>query len=71
SFRNGVPANPVLLEYYKKLSESKPKKVAIGAVMHKLINHFFAILRDKKPFELRLPEVHKKLYLNSNLHEVI
>ncbi|SFU44101.1 hypothetical protein SAMN04487886_10281, partial [Clostridium sp. DSM 8431] len=49
----------VLLEYYKKLSESKPKKVAIGAVMHKLINHFFAILRDKKPFELRLPEVHK------------
>ena len=71
SFRNGVPANPVLLEYYNKLIKSKPKKVAIGAIMHKLINHFFAILRDKKPFELRLPEVHKKLYLNSNLHEVI
>ena len=71
SFRNGVPANPVLLEYYKKLTASKPKKVAIGAIMHKLINHFFAILRDKKPFEMRLPETHKKIYLNSNLQKVI
>ena len=71
SFRNGVPANPILLEYYKKLTASKPKKVAIGAVMHKLINHFFAILRDKKPFEMRLPETHKKMYLHSNLQEVI
>lgn len=26
SFRNGVPANPVLLEYYNKLIKSKPKK---------------------------------------------
>jgi hypothetical protein len=39
--------------------------------MHKLINHFFAILRDKKPFELRQPEVHKQLYLNKNLRVVI
>ncbi len=39
--------------------------------MHKLINHFFAILKDKNPFELRLPEIHKKLYLNSTLQKVI
>lgn len=71
SFRNGVPANTVLLAYYKKLTASKPKKVAIGAIMHKLINHFFAILRDKKPFEMRLPEIHKKMYLDSNLQKVI
>lgn len=71
SFRNGVPANPVLLAAYNKLTKSKAKKVAIGAIMHKLINHFFAILRDKKPFELRLPETHKKLYLENNLEIVI
>lgn len=71
SFRNGVAANPVLLEYYKKLTTSKPKKVAIGAIMHKLVRHFFAILRDKKPFELRLPEVHKRLYLERNLQAVV
>lgn len=71
TFRNGVPANQVLFEIYQKLIQSKPKKVAIGAIMHKLINHFFAILRDQKPFEMRLPETHKKLYLDSNLKEVI
>ena len=71
TLRNGVPANPVLLAYYKKLTQSKPKKVGICAVMHKLINHFFAILRDKKTFELRLPETHKKLYLESQLKVII
>lgn len=71
SFRNGVPANPVLLASYNKLTQSKPKKVAIGAIMHKLINHFFAILRDKKPFEMRIPETHKKLYLENHLKRVI
>ena len=71
SFRNGVPANPVLLAYYKKLTTSKAKKIAICAIMHKLINHFFAILRDKKTFELRLPETHKKLYLERYLEIVI
>lgn len=69
--RNGVAANPVLLSYYKKLCEKKPKKVAICAVMHKLINHFFAILRDQKPFELRLPETHQKLYIDSNLKAIV
>lgn len=71
TLRNGAPANPVLLAYYKKLTQSKPKKVGICAVMHKLINHFFAILRDKKTFELRLPETHKKLYLKSQFKIII
>lgn len=70
-FRNGVPANPVLFAYYNKLTTSKPKKIGICAIMHKLINHFFAILRDKKTFELRLPETHKKLYLENHLKVVI
>lgn len=71
TLRNGVPANSVLLAYYKKLTTCKPKKTAICAIMHKLINHFFAILRDKKAFELRLPETHKKLYIERHLQIVI
>jgi len=58
--RNGQPTNPVLLEFYNKKLQSKPKKVALGAVMHKLIFIIFAVLRDKKPFELRTPEEHAK-----------
>ena len=71
TYRNGVPSNSVLLTFYNKLIECKPKKVAICAIMHRLINHFFAILRDKKPFELRTPETHKRLYLQNHLHKVI
>lgn len=69
--RNGVAANPVLLAYYKKLTLRKPKKVAICAIMHKIINHFFAILRDQKPYELRLPETHNKIYNQNKLKPVI
>ena len=53
--------NPVLFEYYNKKLISKPKKVALVAVMHKLVYIIFAVLRDQKPFVLRTPEEHKKL----------
>ena len=36
--------------------------VAIGAVMHKVCNIVFAVLRDEKAFELRSPEEHCKQY---------
>jgi len=49
-------ANPVLLAYYEKKGKSKPGKVAMCAVMHKLCNIIFAVLRDQQPFELRQPE---------------
>ena len=52
------PPNPVLAEYYERKCEEKPKKVALAAVMHKLVNIIFAVLRDRKPFELRTPEQH-------------
>ena len=60
--RNGDAINPVLQEYYQKKKESKAKKVALGAVMHKISNIIFAVLRDEKPFELRTNEQHTKLY---------
>jgi len=59
--RNSEPCNPVLMDFYKRKSQSKPKKVALGAVMHKLVYIIFAVLRDRKPFELRTPEEHAKM----------
>jgi transposase len=56
--RNGNALSPFLYEYYQKKAASKPKKVAIGAVMHKISNIIFAVLRDGKPFELRDPKQH-------------
>jgi transposase len=54
--------NPVLKEYYEKKKQSKPKMAALGAVMHKICNIIFAVLRDGKPFVLKTPEEHRKSY---------
>jgi transposase len=51
--RNGVAINPVLHEYYQDKKQSKPKKVALGAVMHKVSNIIFAMLRDKSILSLK------------------
>lgn len=64
--RNGQEHNPVLYEFYRKKCLSKPKKVALGAVMHKLVAIIFAVLRDKKPFVLRKPEEHAKMLAAKN-----
>ncbi len=59
--RDKQACNPVIMEYYKNKCQSKPKKVAIGAVMRKIICIIFAILRDKKPYEMRSPEKHAQM----------
>ena len=66
SKRNKEAINPVLMDYYKKKSQSKAKKVAIGAVMHKLVYIIFAVMRDSKPFELREPKVHAQMLTVKN-----
>jgi len=58
--RDKTAYNPVLMEYYKNKCQSKPKKVALGAVMRKLVNYIFAVLRDRKPYELRSPKSTRK-----------
>ena len=58
--KNVAPRNPVLAEFYEKKRMSKPHNVAVVAVMHKILNIVFAVLRDQKPFELRTPEEHDK-----------
>lgn len=60
--KSGNPNNPVIYEYYEKKKQTKPKMVALGAVMHKITNLIFAVLRDNKPFVIRTPEEHKLLH---------
>nr|WP_312580090.1 IS110 family transposase [Sedimentibacter sp.] len=63
--RNGSANNPVLREYYLKKCQSKPKMVALGAVMHKVCNIVFAILRDEREFEIITPKEHQMNYLKA------
>ena len=63
--RKGIPNNSVLRNYYLAKCQSKPKMVALGAVMHKVCNIIFAMLRDHKQFEIISPEQHKLNYLIS------
>ena len=62
--RNGEKTNQVLYEFYEGKCVNKPKKVALIAVMHKLVFVIFAVLRDRKPFVLRKPEEHAKTLMN-------
>ena len=55
---SGTPVNPVIYDYYTRKCSGKKKPVAMGAVMHKICNIIFAMLRDKKPFEIITPEEH-------------
>lgn len=57
-----TPSNPVVYDYYIRKCASKKKNVAVGAVMHKICNIIFAMLRDNKPFEIIIPEAHCKQY---------
>ena len=59
--RNKQACNPVILEFYKQKCQSKPKKVALGAVMRKLVCIIFAVLRDRRPYQLRSPQEHAQM----------
>ena len=61
--KNGEPKNPVLRAYYLEKCKSKAKMTALGAVMHKLCNSVFAVLRDERPFVLISPQEHRQNYL--------
>jgi transposase len=63
--RNGVPINKVLLDYYQTNLNGKKAKVALVAIMHKIINYIFAVLRNQTPFEQRDPKIHKQMFLEN------
>lgn len=56
--RKGDANNPILRDYYLNKCKSKLKMVALGAVMHKVCNIIFALLRDSAPFTFITPEQH-------------
>ncbi|MBV4448001.1 IS110 family transposase [Clostridium tyrobutyricum] len=62
--RNGEPINKVLLNFYKENMKGKSKKIGLVAIMHKLINYIFSVLKNQKEYEPRDPKIHAKMYLN-------
>ena len=62
--KNGEPKNPVLRAYYQEKCKCKAKMTALGAVMHKLCNIVFAVLRDEQPFILISSQEHRQNYLS-------
>lgn len=65
--RNGEATNSVLLDYYKNNMNGKSKKVGLIAIMHKLMKYIFSVLRNQKPYEIRNPKLHLKMYLENQL----
>ena len=63
--RDGQATNKVLLDYYQDNLKGKKKKVALVAIMHKLVNYLFAVLREQKPYEQRAPKIHQQMYLRN------
>jgi len=62
--RNEQPFNAVLQSFYQDKAKSKIKKVALGAVMHKICKIVFAVLRDGVSFTLITQEEHIQRYSN-------
>lgn len=62
---NGKPVNAILLNYYNETLNKKAKKAKLGAVMHKLTDYIFSVLKNQKEFEFRDPKVHSQIYLNN------
>ena len=48
-------------EVFEKKIAEKPYKVVMCAIMRKMVQIIFAVLRNQKSFELRTPEEHQKL----------
>ena len=68
--KNGQSINPVLQQFYKKNMAGKAKKVGLTAIMHKLVNYIFAVLRDQKPYEIRDPRIHNQMHLKTNSKQI-
>jgi len=63
--RSGDPINEVLINYYQTNLKGKKPKVALVALMHKIINYIFAVLRNQTTFEQRDPKIHKQMFLEN------
>ena len=61
----GKPINNVLRNFYNENMKGKSKKVGLVAVMHKLINYIFSVLKNQKEYEQRDPKMHSKIFLGN------
>jgi len=68
--RNGEPTNPILLKYYQENLKGKKAKVALVAIMHKIIKYIFAILKNQEAYQLRDPKLHQRMYIENHSREV-
>jgi transposase len=66
SKRNGEAMNPVLLKYYNENLKGKKSKVALVAVMHKIIKYIFAVLKNQQEYQARDPKLHQQMFLMNN-----
>lgn len=64
--RNGQAMNAVLLKYYQENLKGKKPKVALVAVMHKLIKYIYAVLKNQQEFQIRDPKLHQQMFLMNN-----
>lgn len=64
---NGVPNNLVLQQYYQENLKGKAKKVALVAIMHKLLKYIFSVLKKQSEFVIRDPKIHKQMFLEHKL----
>lgn len=64
--KSGKPMNQVLYDYYHtQLGNKKKKKVRLVAVMNKLLRYIFSVLKHQQPYEVRNPQIHKRMYLEA------
>ncbi len=65
--RNDEPINKVLLNFYKENMKGKSKKVDLVAIMHKLINYIFSVLKNQKSMNFVTLRYMLKCILINNL----
>ena len=51
--------------YHLSAMGKKKKKVKLVAVMNKLLRYIFSVLKNQKPYEIRNPKIHKRMFLES------
>ena len=68
--RNGEATNQVLLKYYQENLKGNKAKVALVAVMHKLIKYLFAVLRNQEEYQVRDPKLHQKMFIENHTVQV-
>jgi len=68
--RNGEANNKILLDYYSNNLKGKKRKVALVAIMHKLLNYIFAVLRNQREYEERPPKIHSQMHMRNSIKSV-